>query len=146
MHFRIALFVFAMFILNSFAVETGANSTVTDNGANTTVLLPTIPKALAGTDFHGDVEIRKDHMKYLVHQRDDTVRKGIFGVKNSLKGCLTCHAVNDDTDTPVSYESPQHFCRTCHDYAAVKVDCFECHSSKPDPSLSLESLLEAFAQ
>ena len=32
----------------------------------------------------------------------------------------------------VSYASPQHFCRTCHIYAAVSVDCFECHASRPE--------------
>jgi hypothetical protein len=32
----------------------------------------------------------------------------------------------------VTVSSPQHFCRSCHDYAAVKVDCFECHASRPE--------------
>ena len=33
---------------------------------------------------------------------------------------------------PVAYSDPKHFCRTCHSYAAVRVDCFECHASRPD--------------
>jgi len=27
--------------------------------------------------------------------------------------------------------SKEDFCMGCHSYAAVKLDCFECHSSKP---------------
>ena len=27
--------------------------------------------------------------------------------------------------------APGDFCLSCHSYAAVKIDCFECHSGKP---------------
>ena len=27
--------------------------------------------------------------------------------------------------------APTNFCVSCHSYAAVKLDCFECHASKP---------------
>ncbi len=26
----------------------------------------------------------------------------------------------------------QGFCQSCHSYASVKIDCFECHASKPE--------------
>jgi hypothetical protein len=32
----------------------------------------------------------------------------------------------------VSVESKDHFCASCHSYAAVRVDCFECHASTPE--------------
>jgi hypothetical protein len=27
--------------------------------------------------------------------------------------------------------SDTNFCQSCHTYAAVKLDCFECHTNKP---------------
>jgi hypothetical protein len=27
--------------------------------------------------------------------------------------------------------APGDFCVACHQYAAVKIDCFECHTGKP---------------
>lgn len=76
--------------------------------------------------------MRRNHMTVLMHQRDDTVHDGIRTKRFSLKGCIDCHAVNGADAKPVSITSPQHFCRTCHDYAAVRVDCFECHASRPE--------------
>ena len=40
--------------------------------------------------------IRRDHMKFLMHQRDDTVHEGIRGARHSLVGCIDCHAAKDD--------------------------------------------------
>ena len=94
-------------------------------------LLPHPPKArgehcVADTDY-----MRRYHMMMLKHQRDETVHEGVRGGKYSIGGCVGCHAVKGEDGKPVSYDSPQHFCRSCHDYAAVSIDCFECHSSKP---------------
>ena len=72
-------------------------------------------------------------MKILMHRRDQTVYQGIRGGKASFSACLTCHMVKDEkTGKPVTVASPKHFCRVCHDYAAVKVDCWECHKSVPE--------------
>ncbi len=76
--------------------------------------------------------MRRNHMKMLIHQRRETVHEGIRTTRFSLKGCIACHAVPGDDGKPVTIASPQHFCRTCHDFAAVKVDCFECHASVPE--------------
>jgi predicted CXXCH cytochrome family protein len=94
-------------------------------------LVPHPPKArgekcVADTDY-----MRRYHMMMLKHERDETVHEGVRGGKFSIKECVSCHAVNGADGKPVSYESPQHFCRSCHDYAAVSVDCFECHASRP---------------
>ena len=96
-------------------------------------IVPKVPrgkgdKCVADTDF-----MRRNHMNVLLHQRDDTVHEGIRTKRFSLKGCIDCHAVEGDDGKPVSIASPKHFCRTCHDYAAVKIDCFECHASRPEP-------------
>ena len=71
--------------------------------------------------------MRKNHMKMIVHQRDETMRQGIRGGKYSLAGCVDCHASKVDNSV---LGSSEHFCQGCHEYAAVKIDCFECHSSK----------------
>lgn len=75
--------------------------------------------------------MRRNHMTILKHQRDDTVHLGIRTEKHSLKGCIDCHQVKGTDGAAVTVADPKHFCRTCHDYAAVKVDCFECHASRP---------------
>ena len=84
-------------------------------------------QCVADTSF-----MRKNHPSLLKHQRDDTLRKGIRGNEFSLKECVACHAVDGKDAKPVTYENPEHFCRTCHAYVAVKLDCFECHASPPD--------------
>ncbi len=75
--------------------------------------------------------MRRNHPSVLMHQRDATVHDGIRTQRFSLKGCIDCHAVKGSDGRPVTVASPQHFCRTCHDYAAVQIDCFECHASRP---------------
>ncbi len=76
--------------------------------------------------------MRRYHMMALMHHRDETVHEGIRTKQFDLTGCIDCHAVNGADGKPVSFESPKHFCRTCHDYAAVRIDCFECHASQPE--------------
>ena len=110
-------------------------------------------RCVANTDF-----MRRNHMYLLQHQRDDTVHEGTRSKRFSLKGCIDCHAVKGEMGAPVTIKDPKHFCRTCHDYAAVKVDCFECHTSRPagkqavspapdhDESKSLANFLEGLRQ
>ena len=83
-------------------------------------------KCVADTDF-----MRRSHMTVLNHQRDDTVHDGIRTRQFSLKGCIDCHQVKGGDGRAVTVDDPKHFCRTCHDYAAVTVDCFQCHASRP---------------
>jgi hypothetical protein len=72
--------------------------------------------------------MRKNHMKLLLHQRDETMHKGIRTTKYSLKNCINCHASIKDNSV---IGSDEHFCQSCHTYAAVSLDCWECHASKP---------------
>ena len=77
------------------------------------------------------VEImRRDHMKFLMHQRDDTVLEGKRDKKYSLVGCMDCHNPTGAGGKVVRYEDPEHFCSSCHQYASVKIDCFECHADR----------------
>jgi hypothetical protein len=41
---------------------------------------------------------------------------------------VSCHA--SKTTGSVAAASTD-FCSSCHAYAAVKIDCFECHANKP---------------
>jgi hypothetical protein len=102
------------------------------------VPLPKIPKALEKTEKGHAELMRLKHMDLMRHQRDETVHKGIRTKQYSLKACISCHAVPGPDKQSVSITSPKHFCRACHDYAAVKVDCFQCHSSKPPSSANLK--------
>jgi len=63
--------------------------------------------------------MRREHPDMLLHQRVKTVHQGIVGAKVSLEGCIECHG------------NAQDFCNRCHAYAGVKLDCFECHASRP---------------
>ncbi len=76
--------------------------------------------------------MRINHMNVLVHQGEETLREGIRGGNFSLKECISCHVVPGDDGKPLAFDSERHFCRSCHDYAAVSIDCFTCHNSVPD--------------
>jgi hypothetical protein len=71
-------------------------------------------------------EMRRDHMNMLLHQRDRTMRQGLREPRFSLKNCVDCHA-SRETGTVLGKEG---FCSSCHTYAAVSIDCFECHTPR----------------
>jgi len=75
--------------------------------------------------------MRKNHMKFLLHQRDETMHKGIRTKKHSLKECIECHANKDESGDFIPVNAPGEFCQSCHGFASVKMDCFECHATKP---------------
>ena len=69
-------------------------------------------------------EMRRDHMTMLFHQRDKTMRQGIREPRFGLKNCVDCHA-SQKTGSVLGQDG---FCSSCHEFAAVKMDCFECHT------------------
>jgi hypothetical protein len=86
-------------------------------------LLPEVPAAQARySDAQGCVEptadMRKNHMKYILHQRDETMHQGVRTKQYSLVECINCH-VSDAPDAP-RVSSEEHFCNSCHSYAAVR--------------------------
>jgi len=74
--------------------------------------------------------MRRDHMKFLLHQRDATVIDGDRDKRHSLIGCIDCHNPPRADGEIVRYDNPQHFCAGCHAYASVRIDCFECHADR----------------
>ena len=73
-------------------------------------------------------EMRRNHMEMLKHQRNLTMREGVRGGAKSasLNGCIECHA----SKTSGSVTGKDNFCESCHSYAAVKLDCWDCHQPK----------------
>ena len=75
--------------------------------------------------------MRRDHMNFILHQRDETMHRGIRTSKYSFAECIDCHVQPDENGNIASFESEEHFCTTCHQYAAVSIDCFDCHADRP---------------
>jgi hypothetical protein len=100
---------------------------------------PVVPKARSGPCVREPDFMRRNHMDLLKHQRDETMHKGTRAKSDSLKKCISCHAVeinHAELGKFASIQHPKHFCRVCHDYAAVRTDCFQCHASTPDEKKS----------
>lgn len=95
------------------------------------VPMPKPATAFKGTQCVAPVDVmRREHMNFLKHQRDETVKDGIRGAKYSLRQCIDCHAVPDPQAG--GKRTVRTFCNECHQYAAVRVDCFECHTNKAE--------------
>jgi hypothetical protein len=75
--------------------------------------------------------MRRDHMRFLLHQRDETMRRGVRTKRHSLTECVSCHVGRDPQGAAVPVNAPGQFCESCHAYAAVSMDCFECHATTP---------------
>ena len=93
---------------------------------------PSYPKAAKGEACVEPTDImRRSHFQFILHQRDDTVHQGIRSKKHSLKGCIDCHATQDDQGRYRPINAEGQFCQSCHAYTATRIDCFECHATKP---------------
>jgi hypothetical protein len=90
---------------------------------------PVIVKAQSGPCIAPPEVMRREHPDLLKHQRTVTVHEGVRNAKVDLEKCVTCHA---SKATGSVAAGPQDFCESCHAYAGVKLDCFECHASRPD--------------
>ncbi len=73
----------------------------------------------------------RNHPNFLMNVRSIAVYKGVRADINKIEKCVDCHAVKGADGEPVDIENPKHFCVGCHYRAAVSIDCFECHNSKP---------------
>lgn len=104
--------------------------------------LPDIPEANERySETQGCVEptdlMRKNHMEFILHKRDLTMREGVRSKQHSLQECINCHVPKQEAGKePVRYGDPEHFCSSCHTYAAVKIDCFSCHRDTPAPTIT----------
>ena len=80
--------------------------------------------------------MRSNHFETVLHQRDETVIHGIRTTKHSLKNCIDCHITPNANGEYARYSnSEEHFCASCHVYAAVSIDCFQCHADRPESAI-----------
>jgi hypothetical protein len=77
--------------------------------------------------------MRRDHMKFILHQRDETMHRGLRTTRHSLKNCVNCHA-DPKTNSVLGKDG---FCESCHRYASVSIDCFSCHSAERQAGTAL---------
>ena len=98
---------------------------------------PVLPKAKAKASEKTEcvepvADMRKNHMEFLKHKRDETMREGVRTKKHSLVECIDCHVTPNEKGEYARIGEDGHFCSSCHNYAAVNVDCFDCHSDLPE--------------
>jgi hypothetical protein len=123
------------------SVAIGMTPWATALAGDNSTLLPVIPPALKGEQCVEPTEVmRRDHMRFLMHQRDETVHSGIRGAKHSLVGCIACHAQSDAAGAAIPVNAEGQFCESCHGFAGVSMDCFECHASVPARQQALGTL------
>lgn len=99
---------------------------------------PVIEPATGGQCVADPAFMRRNHMDLLKHQRDDTVRAGARAGRFSLQACIQCHA-SQETKSVARAET--NFCVSCHSYAAVRIDCFECHAAQPKGSTAFHPIV-----
>jgi hypothetical protein len=99
--------------------------------ADTGVPMPVVPRG-AGEACVEPVDLmRREHMDLLYAHRDETVRRGDRDTRHSLSGCVDCHSQTDASGARVAVDAPGQFCASCHEYASVAIDCFQCHATVP---------------
>lgn len=86
--------------------------------------------------------MRRNHFEVIRHQRDTTVYGGIRSTKHSLSGCVSCHVGYDAAGQPVDIQAQGQFCSACHEYAAVEMNCFDCHATVPKGELWNQEIAE----
>ena len=95
---------------------------------------PKPAKAVKGEQCVAPVDLmRREHMNLLKHQRDETLRDGIRGNKYRLNACIDCHATKSPDVADGKIRTIKPFCAECHEYAAVTIDCFQCHTGTALP-------------
>jgi hypothetical protein len=88
---------------------------------------PTIAQAKGGHCVRDDAYIMRHHPDMLRHQRDNTLRLGIRAGDFNLMRCMECHSNNAADPAELKTD-----CDNCHAYAAVHLDCWDCHAKRPD--------------
>jgi predicted CXXCH cytochrome family protein len=117
-------------------VALAAAALVLRAGNNAPALPATASAAAQGPCLRSAAEMRRIHPTLLKHERQAAVREGKRDPQARIERCVTCHVVRDASGAAVSAEDPRHFCRTCHDQVAVRIDCFSCHRSTPPATLA----------
>lgn len=94
-------------------------------------LMPPLPEAKGERCVEPTEVMRRRHAQFILHQRDETVHRGIRTQKHRFVNCIDCHVRPDATGAWPRHTDDGHFCSVCHRYASVTMDCFQCHADRP---------------
>jgi len=135
-------FLGAMMVLGLMLGAGAPRDALADNILNdiAQAVSPIIPRGKGDQCVAPTDDMRRNHMDYIMHQRDETVVEGIRGKRYSLTECINCHAQVDAKGEAIRIDAPGQFCQSCHTFAAVKIDCFSCHRALPDAPTSTADL------
>ena len=135
---KLPLFVVGLALVASFNTVSASQ-----NGLGPKI---TIPESSGESCVLPSEQMRREHPDLLKHDRILTLREGVRAnadgkpLEGSLKQCVNCHAVKDESNKFVRIDNDQHFCVSCHQYAAVSIDCFQCHRDIPEGSGEFHAL------
>jgi hypothetical protein len=101
---------------------------VVSAGVQAGVDLPQLERGKGDKCVEDTQYMRRNHMELLKHHRDKTMHQGIRTKQHSLKGCVECHASAKSGSVAAGKDD---FCAACHSYAGIKLDCWDCHATKP---------------
>ena len=96
--------------------------------------------------IHPEDEMRRNHMNYILHERDETMHEGIRNEPESLANCIDCHVTPNEKGEIADIHSDEHFCNACHQYTAVQIDCFQCHADRPQKYIKRDAHTSAIKQ
>lgn len=96
--------------------------------------------------IHPEDDMRRNHMNYILHERDETMHEGIRNEPASLANCIDCHVTPNEKGEIASIKSDEHFCNACHQYAAVQIDCFQCHADRPQKYIKRNGHMSSLKQ
>jgi len=101
-----------------------------ENSSEKPSFAPKVPHPTNGTTecVKPEDDMKKNHMNYILHQRDETMHNGIRTETFSLKECINCHVPKNST---ARFGDDEHFCSSCHNFTGVSIDCFQCHMDRP---------------
>jgi len=118
--------IFSIKILLTLVLVLFSDSSITHENINHNIDASSGDKCVEPTDI-----MRAQHHIFVNHQSHETVVNGIRTKKYSLNNCINCHIKPLADGTYPSVKTEDHFCSACHIAAAIKVECFDCHASKP---------------
>jgi hypothetical protein len=94
---------------------------------------PSVAIAAPGKCVEDTPFMLRNHMELLKHHRDKTVHDGIRTTRHSLANCVNCHAGKETGRVTGGKDA---FCESCHKFAAVKLDCWDCHTDRAQVGLA----------
>jgi hypothetical protein len=102
-------------------------------GGASRVPKPVVAISASGSCVEDTQFMLRNHMELLKHHRDRTVRDGVRTTQHSLANCVACHASKETGRVTGSKDA---FCESCHRFAAITLDCFECHADRPPTGIA----------